>query len=133
MDFIDSLPHSNGKSTIFVVVDRLSKYAYFIAISHPYTAFGVARIFFDSIFRLHGVPRSIVCDRDPTFTSAFWRELFSLQGTTFNFSSSYHPQTDGQTEVVNQTLEMYLRCFTSSRPNEWVKWLPWSEYCYNTN
>uniref|UniRef100_A0A2N9EXV4 RNA-directed DNA polymerase n=1 Tax=Fagus sylvatica TaxID=28930 RepID=A0A2N9EXV4_FAGSY len=78
MDFIDGLPTSQGKTTIFVVVDRLSKYAHFIPISHPYTA------------------------------------------------------TDGQTEVVNRTLEMYLRCFTNTKPNQWVKWLAWAEYCYNT-
>ncbi|KAL5851900.1 hypothetical protein ACOSQ3_007018 [Xanthoceras sorbifolium] len=113
MDFIDGLPFSYGKSTIFVVVDRLSKYAHFTSISHPYTTVGIVKVFFDNIFRLHGIPRSIVCDRDPTFTSAFWKELFQLNGTAFNFSSAYHLQTDGQSEVVNCTLEMYLRCFTS--------------------
>lgn len=82
MDFIDGLPSSRGKTTIFVVVDN--------------------------VFKLHGMPQTIVCDRDPVFISLFWRELFNLQGTRFNFSSAYHPQTDGQTEVVNRTLEMYL-------------------------
>ncbi|KAL5751080.1 hypothetical protein ACOSP7_025683 [Xanthoceras sorbifolium] len=133
IDFIDGLPLSNGKSTIFVVVDRLSKYAHFIAISHPCTAVGVAKIFFDHVFKLHGMPCSIVCDRDSTFTSLFWQELFRLNGTTFNFSSSYHSQTDGQSEVVNRTLEIYLRCFTSSQPKDWMKWLTWAEYCYNTS
>ena len=133
MDFIDGLPTSQGKTTIFVVVDRLSKYAHFIPISHPYTAVSVAQVFFEQIFRLHGMPQSIVCDRDVTFTSVFWKELFRLQGTNFNFSSSYHPQTDGQTEVVNQTLEMYLRCFTSSRPKEWARWIPWAQFCYNSS
>lgn len=71
IDVIEGLPPSHGKSTVLVAVDQLSKYAHFIAISHPYTAVGIARIFFDQVFRLHGMPRSIVCDRDPTFTSMF--------------------------------------------------------------
>lgn len=133
MDFIDGLPKSHGKSTILVVVDRLTKYGHFIPISHPYTAPQVARVYFDNIFKLHGMPESIVCDRDPTFTSRFWTELFSLHGSKFNFSSAYHPQTDGQTEVLNHTVEMYLRCLTSSQPKEWVTWLPWVEFCYNTS
>ena len=125
MDFVDGLPMSNGKTTILVVVDRLSKYAHFLSLSHPYTATGVARIFFDNIFKLHGMPRTIVCDRDSAFTSLFWIELFKLNGTNFNYSSAYHPQTDGQSEVVNRTMEMYLGCFSSSQPKEWSKWLAW--------
>jgi len=132
MDFIDGLPASYGRTTIFVVVDRLSKYGHFTPLKHPYTAAQVAQVFFETIFRLHGIPSSIVCDRDPVFTGNFWRELFRLHGTKFNFSSAYHPQTDGQTEVVNRTIEMYLRCFTSSSPRQWAKWLPWVEFCYNT-
>lgn len=91
MDFIDALPNSKGKTTIFVVIDRLSKYSHFIPISHPYTAAGIAQVFFKQVFKLYGMPKSIVCDRDSTFTSLFWRELFRLQGTIFNFSSTYHP------------------------------------------
>ncbi|XP_062153129.1 uncharacterized protein LOC133861362 [Alnus glutinosa] len=79
MEFIDGLPKSQGKSVIFVVVDRLSKYAHFRALKHPYSASLVAQEFFDQIFKLHGMPSSIVCDRDPIFTSNFWKELFCLQ------------------------------------------------------
>jgi hypothetical protein len=103
MDFVDGLPLSQGKSVIFVVVDKFSKYAHFTTLKHPYTATSVAQVFFDNIFRLHGIPTTIVCDRDLAFTSKFWQELFELQGARFNLSSSYHPQMDGQTEVVNRT------------------------------
>jgi hypothetical protein len=133
MDFIDGLPKSYGCTTIFVVVNRLSKYGHFTPLKHPYTAPQVAQTFFDVIFHLHGIPTSIVCDRDLVFTGLFWRELFRLHGTKFNFSFAYHPQTDGQTEVVNRTIEMYLRFFTSYSPRQWAKWLPWVEYCYNTS
>lgn len=69
----------------------------------------------------------------PLLQAFFWRELFRLQGTSFKFSSSYHPKTDRQTEVVNRTVEMYLRCFTSHNQKEWVRWIPWAAYCYNTS
>lgn len=132
MDFIDGLPKSFGKSVIFVVVDRLSKAAHFMALSHPYTAASVAQAFLDTVYRLHGLPQSIVSDRDTIFLSDFWRELFTLQGVSLNYSSAYHPQSDGQTEVVNRCLESYLRCMTSERPHLWSKWLPLAEYWYNT-
>ena len=86
MGFVEGLPLSGGKSTILVVVYRLSKYAHFIPFSPPYIATRVARLFFDNIFKLHSLPKSTVCDHDPTFTSAFWKELFCLNVTSFNFS-----------------------------------------------
>lgn len=133
MDFITCLPHSQGKTVIFVVACRLSKFVHFIAMSHPYTAATVAQQFFINIFIQHGLPRSIVCDRNVIFLSEFWQQLFKLQGVSFNLSSAYHPKSDGQIEVINRTLEMYWRCFTSSRPKEWIKWLLRAEYCYNTS
>jgi hypothetical protein len=87
----------------------------------------------DHVFKLHGMPHSIVSDQDPTFTNNFWQELFRLQGTQLHLSTSYHPQTDGQTEVVNKCLETYLRCFASERQNQWAQWLPLIEWWYNTS
>ena len=133
MDFVEALPKVSGKTVILVVVDRFSKYAHFIALSHPYTAVSVAQAFFRDIVRLHGIPETIVSDRDKVFRSIFWRELFRLMGTNLCFTTAYRPQSDGQTEVVNRTLEMYLRCVTGDEPRQWLAWLPWIEYCYNTS
>jgi IS30 family transposase len=133
MDFIVGLPKSGNNSVIMVVVDRLSKYAHFCSLHHPFTASMVDQIFMDHIFKLHGIPHSIVSDRDPNFTSNFWQELFRLQGTQLHFSTTYHPQIDGQTEVVNKFLETYLRCFSSQRKNQWAQWLPLVEWWYNTS
>jgi hypothetical protein len=133
MDFVEGLPKVHGKTVILSVVDRFSKFAHFIPLAHPYTAETVAHAFFVDIVRLHGFPQSIVSDRDAVFTSAFWKELFHLAGTRLCMSSAFHPQSDGQTEVVNKVITMYLRCLTGDRPRQWVRWLPWAEFCYNTS
>jgi hypothetical protein len=110
MDFIEGFPKVNGKSVILTVVDRFSKTAHFIPLGHPYTAPSVTRLFFDHIVKLHGIPSSIVSDRDPMFTGHFWRELFTLAGVKLQLSSAFHPQSDRLSEAANKVISMYLRC-----------------------
>lgn len=133
MDFVEGLPKSNGYDTILVVVDRFSKYAHFIAVKHPFTAQSIAKLFLDNIVRLHGMPKTIVSDRDRIFTSTFWKELFKLHKVQLAHSTAYHPQTDGQSERVNQCLEMYLRCAVNEFPRKWCSWLPMAEFWYNSS
>jgi transposase InsO family protein len=133
MDFVEGLPRSHNADTILVVVDTFSKYAHFLPLLHPYTALKVAQLFVDSVYKLHGMPSSIISDRNKIFTSKLWQELFRLSGTTLKMSSSYHPQTDGQTERVNQCLETFLRSFVHACPSKWSPWLSLAEFWYKTS
>ncbi|KAJ0545001.1 putative nucleotidyltransferase, Ribonuclease H [Helianthus annuus] len=132
MDFISGLPKSGSKDTILVVVDRFTKYGHFLPLKHPFTAVQVAQVMMDTVFKLHGCPQTIISDRDPLFLSLFWKEFLKLQGIDQALSTAYHPQSDGQTEVLNRCLETYLRCMAMSEPNTWVKWLSLAEWWYNT-
>ena len=133
MDFITHLPSSHGFTVILVVVDRFSKGLYLCALPTQFTAFKVATLFLEIMCKLHGFPSSIISDRDPVFISSFWRELFRLSGTTLRMTTAYHPQSDGQTEVMNHTVEQYLQSFDHKRPAEWHKFLALAEWAYNTS
>jgi Integrase zinc binding domain len=133
IDFITGLPKSEGKEVIMVVVDRLTKFAHFLLLSHPYTVTDVDKVFFDNIYKLHDLPTSIIFYRDPVFTSNFWREMMKLLGISLNMSTAYHPQTNGQTERINQCLENYLRCMLLDQPKKWTKRLPLAQFWYNSN
>lgn len=133
MDFVEGLPKSQGFNVIMVVVDRFTKYAHFLSLAHPYTAQDIVNLFINNIFKLHGLPQVIVTDRDPIFTSQVWQSLFKTLGVRLHLSTAYHPQTDGQMEIVNQCLENYLRCMCFNSPMRWHHWLSLAEWWYNTS
>jgi hypothetical protein len=138
-DFIVKLPRSkepgtkNSYDSIFVIVDRLTKFAYFIAYNEATDAKDMAYHFLKHIVSQHGLPDEIISDRGSTFASKFWQELTAQLGVKSKLSTAYHPQTDGQTERTNQTLEQYLRCFVNYEQDDWVKWLPIAQIAYNSS
>lgn len=133
VDFIKDLPKVENKTVIIVVVDRLSKSCHLGALPINYNASMVANFFVKEIIRLHGYPSYIISDRDKVFLSRFWKELNKLCGTKLSFTSAYHPQSDGQTEVVNRGIEIYLRSLVHEDPKKWLKLLHWAELWFNTN
>ncbi|KAL2250185.1 UNVERIFIED_CONTAM: Transposon Tf2-11 polyprotein [Sesamum indicum] len=131
MDYISGLPKVGNLGSIIVVVDRLSKYATFIAAPKHVTAEGTAHLFFKHIVKYWGLPKDIFSDRDSHFTGVFRTELFKLLGSTRSMSSSYHPQSDGQTERYNSMLEDYLRHLMRGTQKDWVKILDVAQLCFN--
>jgi transposase InsO family protein len=132
MDHITDLPRSAGFNAILIVVDRLTKMAHFIPAKDTDDSRVLARQFMDNIFRLHGLPQDIVSDRGPTFASAWWKEFTSMLGVTPNLSTAFHPESDGQTERVNQTVELHLRTYCAYLQNDWKDLLPLAEFAYNS-
>lgn len=135
MDFITDLPPSicrgHVADSVLVIVDRYTKITRYLACNKTCTAEDLATLFFENIICKYGVPDGIVSDRGSVFTSAFWSSFCYEAHTKRRLSTAFHPQTDGQTERQNQTLEQYLRCFTSEHQDEWAKWLPMAEFAAN--
>jgi hypothetical protein len=131
MDFIGPLPKSNGYDSIAVVVDKLTKLVHLIATKTTVTAKEFALLFFNNVIRLHGVPEAIITDRDTRFTSSFWRELMKLMSVEQRMSSAFHPQSDGQTERTNRTLEAMLRHYVNARNDDWSNHLTAAEIAIN--
>jgi hypothetical protein len=132
MDFITGLPRTRKlHDSIMVVVDKLTKAAHFIPLKTTHKAADVVDIFMKEVARLHEIPKMIVSDRDPKFTSNFWKGLFKGFGMNLNFSTSYHPESDGQTERVNRVIEDMLRMYVMDKPSKWEDYLHSVEFTYN--
>jgi hypothetical protein len=134
MDFVFGLPRTpRGHDGVLVFVDRLSKMAHFVPTKQTVTAPEVARLFIDNVYRLHGLPKSIVSDRDPRFTGHFWRSLFKLLKTKLNMTTAFHPQADGQTERTNRTWQDIMRHYVNHKPQDWDLHLSLVEFAYNNS
>jgi len=131
VDFIMKLPVVAGKDVILVVCDRLSKMTHFVATTEETSAKELARLFRDNIWKLHGLPESVVSDRGPQFAAELTKELNRMLGIETRLSIAFHPQTDGQTEWMNQELEQYLRFFVDYRQKDWPEWLASVEFAVN--
>jgi hypothetical protein len=134
MDFVTGLPRSQrGNDSIWVIIDRLTKVAHFIPVKTTFGGAALARLYLKEIVRLHGIPRKIVSDRGTQFTSKFWKGLQQAMGTKLDFSTAYHPQSDGQTERVNKVLEDILRACVLAFNRDWESSLPYAEFSYNNS
>ena len=133
LDFVFGFPADPHKNAgILVFVDLFSKMVYLVAVPESINASACARVFVDTICRLHRLPRELVSDRDPRLTAEFWRSVFKTLGTSLQMSTSYHPETDGQTERANRVLEEILRGYVHSFTN-WSEFLPMVEFAINNS
>lgn len=133
LDFITDLPPTRGFDSVLVVVDRFTKMVHFVPCRKEISGHATAELFLTHIVRLHGLPEDVISDRGPQFVSHFWRRLLEILGTATKLSTAHHPQTDGQTERVNQVLEQYLRCVISYQQDDWLTFLPMAEFAYNNS
>jgi len=130
-DFIVKLPLSRGYDSILVVCDRLTKMAHFIPMTEKTSAEGLAVLFRDHVWKLHGLPESIISDREAQFAVGLMKELNRMLGIETKLLTAFHPQTDGQTEHANQELEQYLRMFVDYHQEQWPDWLGTAKFAYN--
>ena len=134
MDFVSRFPLTQQKDdSVWVIVDKLTKSAHFIPVRMDYSIDRLVELYVEEIVRLHGVPLSIVSDRDPRFTSRFWKELQSALGTKLKFSTTFHPQIDGQSERLIQVLEDMLRGCVMEFSGSWDRYIPLMEFSYNNS
>jgi Integrase zinc binding domain/Integrase core domain len=133
VDFIVELPDSHGFDATMVVIDSVTKRSHFIPTHTTVTTLGSARLYLQHVWKLHGLPRSMVSDHGPQFVAEFMRELYRLLGIKVSASTAYRPQSDGQTECVNQELEQYIRVFVNTRQDNWDTLLPLAECAYNNH
>ena len=131
-DLVTDLPESNGFTVIVVFVDCMTKMVHFAPCTKEVTVPEYARIFVNTVFRLHGLPEVVISDRDPRFTNKFWTSLFDLLGTDLRFSIAFHPQIDGQSERMIQTLENFLRPYFERKPLEWTQHLALAKFAANS-
>jgi len=131
MDFIGELPSSKNYNTIFVLVCKLTKFAFFIPCTTDLKEEQAARMFFDKIVTLVGLPKQIISDRDTQWRNNFWKEVCQATGSKRALTTSYHPQADSQTEILNQTIKVTIRAFINSSRDNWVDLLPYLSFAYN--
>ena len=131
VDFITKLPMLKDHDSILVVCDRFSKMSHFVVTTEKMMVEGLARLFRDNVWKLHGLLESVISDRGPQFAVGMMRELNKMLGIETKLSMAYHPETDGQTERTNQELEQYLRMYVNHRQNNWAEWLATAEFAFN--
>ena len=131
LDFVTRLPEAQGYDAIFDVCNCFMKQVHIISTTQETSSLGLARLYWDHVWKLHGLPNMVISDRGPQFAAGFMRELNKILGIQMKLSMAYHPQTDGQTKQMNQELEQFLRMFVNYHQTDWLEWLAIAEFSYN--